>query len=114
MSIIVYKSQEHLLILSVSDSGAGPEDAGGGGGGGGDSSALPSGLGGASSGGKYVPPSMRGAGGTRIAGDVRGGPGNRDDLPTLRVTKHFRGHARKRSPRALRDIRSGGKGVRWP
>lgn len=86
MSIIVYKSQEDLLILSVSDSGAGPEDAGGGGGGGGDSSALPSGLGGASSGGKYVPPSMRGAGGTRIAGDVRGGPGNRDDLPTLRVT----------------------------
>jgi translation initiation factor 3 subunit G len=34
-----------------------------------------------------VPPSMRGAGGARVAGDsMRGGPGNRDDLPTLRVT----------------------------
>ncbi|KAF8885339.1 translation initiation factor eIF3g [Infundibulicybe gibba] len=43
---------------------------------------------GSSSGGKYVPPSMRGAGGARVAGDpMRGGPGgNRDDLPTLRVT----------------------------
>lgn len=30
---------------------------------------------------------MRGAGGARVAGDsMRGGPGNRDDLPTLRVT----------------------------
>ncbi|KAG5643549.1 hypothetical protein DXG03_000690 [Asterophora parasitica] len=39
---------------------------------------------GVSSNGKYVPPSMRGAGGTRVPGV--GGTGNRDDLPTLRVT----------------------------
>lgn len=39
-------------------------------------------------GGKYVPPSMR-AGAGRGAGEMmggRGGPLNRDDLPTLRVT----------------------------
>lgn len=36
-------------------------------------------------GGKYVPPSMRGAG--RGPGEAMGRPGgNRDDLPTLRVT----------------------------
>ncbi|KAG6841402.1 hypothetical protein C0991_011566 [Blastosporella zonata] len=39
---------------------------------------------GAPAGGKYVPPSMRGPGGTRTAGPPGGG--NRDDLPTLRVT----------------------------
>ena len=37
-------------------------------------------------GGKYVPPSMRGTGGVRAAGESMRGPGNRDDLPTLRVT----------------------------
>lgn len=39
-----------------------------------------------STGGKYVPPSMRS--GTRSAGESMRGPGgvNRDDLPTLRVT----------------------------
>jgi len=37
--------------------------------------------------GKYVPPSMRGAGAGRGAGEMMGRPGgNRDDLPTLRVT----------------------------
>lgn len=37
-------------------------------------------------GGKYVPPSMRGGAGARGAGEAMGRPGNRDDLPTLRVT----------------------------
>jgi len=41
---------------------------------------------GAGSGGKYVPPSMRGPGGTRTAGPAGGSGGSRDDLPTLRVT----------------------------
>ncbi|KAJ6486769.1 eukaryotic translation initiation factor 3 subunit G-domain-containing protein [Mycena sanguinolenta] len=41
---------------------------------------------GASSGGKYVPPSMRGPGGVRTAGPPGGSGGSRDDLPTLRVT----------------------------
>ncbi|KAJ6610999.1 translation initiation factor eIF3g [Mycena sp. CBHHK59/15] len=45
---------------------------------------LGMGLGGGS-GGKYVPPSMRGPGGTRTAGPTGPG-GGRDDLPTLRVT----------------------------
>lgn len=40
----------------------------------------------ATTGGKYVPPSMRGAGGVRAPGESMRGPGNRDDLPTLRVT----------------------------
>jgi len=40
----------------------------------------------AATGGKYVPPSMRGAGGVRAPGESMRGPGNRDDLPTLRVT----------------------------
>jgi len=40
----------------------------------------------AATGGKYVPPSMRGAGGARAPGESMRGPGNRDDLPTLRVT----------------------------
>jgi len=39
----------------------------------------------ASAGGKYVPPSMR-AGAGRGAGESMRGPGNREDLPTLRVT----------------------------
>ena len=39
----------------------------------------------AATGGKYVPPSMRGAGGVRAPGESMR-PGNRDDLPTLRVT----------------------------
>ncbi|KAK7046751.1 eukaryotic translation initiation factor 3 subunit G [Favolaschia claudopus] len=44
-------------------------------------------LGGSSTGGKYVPPSMRGPGGTRTAGPSGPGGGtSRDDLPTLRVT----------------------------
>ncbi|KAJ7484626.1 eukaryotic translation initiation factor 3 subunit G-domain-containing protein [Mycena latifolia] len=51
---------------------------------GGDSAGPSLGLGGGS-GGKYVPPSMRGPGGTRTAGPPGGG-GGRDDLPTLRVT----------------------------
>ena len=38
----------------------------------------------AAPGGKYVPPSMRG--GVRGPGDSMRGAGNRDDLPTLRVT----------------------------
>ena len=33
-----------------------------------------------------MPPSMRGAGGARAPGESMRGPGNRDDLPTLRVT----------------------------
>ena len=42
-------------------------------------------AGSSSTGGKYVPPSMRGAG--RGAGESMGRPGgSRDDLPTLRVT----------------------------
>lgn len=63
----------------ATDTGAGPDD-----------DAVPSGdagaaAGGSSTGGKYVPPSMRGAG--RGAGESMGRPGgNRDDLPTLRVT----------------------------
>ncbi|GLB38919.1 putative RNA-binding component of the eukaryotic translation initiation factor 3 (eIF-3) complex, which is involved in protein synthesis of a specialized repertoire of mRNAs and, together with other initiation factors, stimulates binding of mRNA and methionyl-tRNAi to the 40S ribosome [Lyophyllum shimeji] len=41
---------------------------------------------GAASSGKYVPPSMRGAGGARVAGESMRGSSGRDDLPTLRVT----------------------------
>jgi len=65
--------------LENTDTGAGPdEDLGTGA----DTSAPT-----ASSGGKYVPPSMRGAGGgARGAGESMRGAGNRDDLPTLRVT----------------------------
>ncbi|KAF9076522.1 eukaryotic translation initiation factor 3 subunit G-domain-containing protein, partial [Rhodocollybia butyracea] len=64
--------------LETSDTGAGPDD----------DTAPPvdaaPGLG--STGSKYVPPSLRGAG--RGAGESMRGPGggNRDDLPTLRVT----------------------------
>ena len=53
------------------------------------SSLLHSTLGGSGRGigGKYVPPSMRaGAEGKSVAGERMGGPMNRDDLPTLRVT----------------------------
>src|ERR1700733_4181838 len=39
-----------------------------------------------STGGKYVPPSMRGPAGARVAGESMRGSGSRDDLPTLRVT----------------------------
>lgn len=39
-----------------------------------------------STGGKYVPPSMRGPAGARAAGESMRGSGSRDDLPTLRVT----------------------------
>ncbi|KAJ8487281.1 hypothetical protein ONZ45_g14399 [Pleurotus djamor] len=46
--------------------------------------APPPAAGGASTSGKYVPPSMRGAG--RGAGESMRGSGSRDDLPTLRVT----------------------------
>ncbi|PPQ65792.1 hypothetical protein CVT26_000377 [Gymnopilus dilepis] len=48
--------------------------------------AGPSGAAGAASGGKYIPPSMRGAAGARGPGESMRGPGNREDLPTLRVT----------------------------
>ncbi|KZP11426.1 translation initiation factor 3, RNA-binding subunit [Athelia psychrophila] len=72
--------KESLAGLDSGDTGAGPDDE-----------TLPSGdpnaaAGGSSTiGGKYVPPSMRGAG--RGAGESMGRPGgNRDDLPTLRVT----------------------------
>ncbi|TFK39337.1 eukaryotic translation initiation factor 3 subunit G-domain-containing protein [Crucibulum laeve] len=70
--------------LEQADTGAGPDDDTGVGP---DVSAAPSGLG-SSVGGKYVPPSMRGAAGTRGPGESMRGPGggNRDDLPTLRVT----------------------------
>ncbi|KAJ7136134.1 eukaryotic translation initiation factor 3 subunit G-domain-containing protein [Mycena epipterygia] len=54
---------------------------------GGDPAGPSLGLGlGGGSGGKYVPPSMRGPGGTRTAGPPGGPGGGRDDLPTLRVT----------------------------
>ncbi|KAJ7218301.1 eukaryotic translation initiation factor 3 subunit G-domain-containing protein [Mycena rebaudengoi] len=65
------------------DAGAGDDD---GPALGGDSAGPSLGMGmGGGSGGKYVPPSMRGPGGTRTAGPAGGG-GGRDDLPTLRVT----------------------------
>ncbi|KAF8068041.1 eukaryotic translation initiation factor 3 subunit G-domain-containing protein [Lyophyllum atratum] len=73
--------KDTLAGLDNTDAGAaGDEDTHGKG-----PTALPSSLG-ASAGGKYVPPSMRGPGGTRTAGTGVGGAGNRDDLPTLRVT----------------------------
>ncbi|KAF9558600.1 translation initiation factor 3, RNA-binding subunit [Agrocybe pediades] len=63
--------------LENADTGAGPDDDLGMGSG----AEAPA----AATGGKYVPPSMRGAG--RGAGEsMRGTGGNRDDLPTLRVT----------------------------
>ncbi|RDB17473.1 Eukaryotic translation initiation factor 3 subunit G [Hypsizygus marmoreus] len=71
--------KDTLAGLESTETGAGPDDdthAPG------ESVAIPSGLG-ASTSGKYVPPSMRGLGGTRVAGV---GTGGRDDLPTLRVT----------------------------
>ncbi|KAF8157209.1 eukaryotic translation initiation factor 3 subunit G-domain-containing protein [Crassisporium funariophilum] len=64
--------------LENTDTGAGPDDDAGTGA----EMAAPA----ASAGGKYVPPSMRGAGGARAAGESMRGAGNRDDLPTLRVT----------------------------
>ena len=69
-----------LWILShfVSDTGAGPDDDLGTG----PDTSAPA----AATGGKYVPPSMRGAAGSRGAGESMRGTGNRDDLPTLRVT----------------------------
>ncbi|KAF8884737.1 translation initiation factor 3, RNA-binding subunit [Gymnopilus junonius] len=49
--------------------------------------AAPPGAPGAPTGGKYVPPSMRGGTGARGPGEsMRGAGGSRDDLPTLRVT----------------------------
>lgn len=76
--------KESLAGLEADAPGAGPGDddaaLGGGGGGGGEG-----GGGGGGAGGKYVPPSMRGAG--RGPGEAMGRPGgSRDDLPTLRVT----------------------------
>ncbi|KAG6915713.1 hypothetical protein DXG01_010271 [Tephrocybe rancida] len=70
--------KDTLAGLETTDTGAGAGD---------DDSHEPAALPslGASSGGKYVPPSMRGPGGTRTAGPPGAG-GNRDDLPTLRVT----------------------------
>lgn len=75
--------QHSVVYLVCADTGAGPDD---------DvlapsieaSAAPPAGS--SSTGGKYVPPSMRfGAG--RGAGESMGRPGgSRDDLPTLRVT----------------------------
>jgi len=69
-----------LLTLShfISDTGAGPDDDLGTG----PETSAPA----AATGGKYVPPSMRGAAGSRGAGESMRGTGNRDDLPTLRVT----------------------------
>ncbi|GJE86710.1 translation initiation factor 3, RNA-binding subunit [Phanerochaete sordida] len=53
---------------------------------GGDDTAAPQEPAAPTTGGKYVPPSMRG-GGARGPGEAMGRPGgNRDDLPTLRVT----------------------------
>ncbi|KAH9478039.1 Eukaryotic translation initiation factor 3 subunit G [Psilocybe cubensis] len=65
--------------LENTDTGAGPDD---------DTGAGPDISAPAAVGGKYVPPSMRGAaGGARGPGEsMRGAGGNRDDLPTLRVT----------------------------
>ncbi|KAF8960426.1 translation initiation factor 3, RNA-binding subunit [Flammula alnicola] len=63
--------------LENTDTGAGPDDDVGTG----PDASAPA----ASTGGKYVPPSMRGAG-ARGAGESMRGAGNRDDLPTLRVT----------------------------
>jgi translation initiation factor 3 subunit G len=64
--------------LENTDTGAGPDDDVGTGA----EASAPA----ATVGGKYVPPSMRGAGGARAAGESMRGTGNRDDLPTLRVT----------------------------
>ena len=69
-----------LSFLYFSDTGAGPDDDTGTGP---DTAAPAAATGG---GGKYVPPSMRGAAGSRGAGESMRGTGNRDDLPTLRVT----------------------------
>ncbi|KAG5637789.1 hypothetical protein H0H81_003181 [Sphagnurus paluster] len=80
------KGEHFTAKCPYKDTLAGLEDgAGGDDDGHGEPTAGPSlGLG-ASTGGKYVPPSMRGAGGARVPGDARGA-GGRDDLPTLRVT----------------------------
>jgi len=68
-----------INYIHLIDTGAGPDDDLGMGSG----AEAPA----AATGGKYVPPSMRGAGGARAAGEsMRGAGGNRDDLPTLRVT----------------------------
>ncbi|KIM38380.1 hypothetical protein M413DRAFT_30212 [Hebeloma cylindrosporum] len=64
--------------LENTDTGAGPDDDLGTG----PETSAPA----AATGGKYVPPSMRGAAGSRGAGESMRGAGNRDDLPTLRVT----------------------------
>ncbi|KAG6845159.1 hypothetical protein H0H87_012955 [Tephrocybe sp. NHM501043] len=68
--------KDTLAGLETTDAAAGGDDSTQ------EAIAMPS-LG-APAGGKYVPPSMRGPGGTRTAGPP--GAGNRDDLPTLRVT----------------------------
>ncbi|KAF9052296.1 translation initiation factor 3, RNA-binding subunit [Hymenopellis radicata] len=68
--------KDTLGLLDSADTGAGPDDDGTG------EAPTPAA---ASTGGKYVPPSMRG--GVRGPGDAMRGTGsNRDDLPTLRVT----------------------------
>ncbi|KAF9479498.1 translation initiation factor 3 RNA-binding subunit, partial [Pholiota conissans] len=63
--------------LENTDTGAGPDD---------DLGAGPEAVPAAAVGGKYVPPSMRGAGARGAGESMRGAGGNRDDLPTLRVT----------------------------
>jgi translation initiation factor 3 subunit G len=73
--------KDTLGVLDQSESGAGPEEDLGTGA----DAAAPAAGAGASTGGKYVPPSMRGPGGARVPGESMRS-GNRDDLPTLRVT----------------------------
>ncbi|KAJ7590719.1 translation initiation factor 3 RNA-binding subunit [Mycena floridula] len=74
--------KDRLAEMDSTDTGAGPDDEATGVPT--DAALPPSGLG--TSSGKYVPPSIRG-GGSRPGESMRGGPGgNRDDLPTLRVT----------------------------
>ena len=82
------KLNVHQQLIVCIDTGAGPDD---------DSLIPPNDSlatgghgGGSSTGGKYVPPSMR-SGAGRGAGESMGRPGgvgggSRDDLPTLRVT----------------------------
>ena len=68
----------HIPDLVILDTGAGPDD---------DTGAGPDIPAASTSGGKYVPPSMRsGARGPGESMRGMGGSANRDDLPTLRVT----------------------------
>jgi translation initiation factor 3 subunit G len=73
-----YNALIDYFSFFISDTGAGPDDDLG--------TAPDTSAPAATTGGKYVPPSMRGAAGSRGAGESMRGAGNRDDLPTLRVT----------------------------